>query len=183
MFFQVCIITSLMLLILTFFNLISLTIPDLFDLMWFDTPSPSSHTSNTGLRTCRDPPPPPTLHLSSRRPGGDAGKRFVIFNLHMAVTGSSGLSADVIRAWGPLWPPGVWEDFSLSGAGGWGGILPPWWEHYHCWSALMNVGRHFCVHVCVWISCKKPAHTVFLCSTMIPTWSWMTAAKHYRDWN
>ena len=61
MFFQVCIITSLMLLILTFFNLISLTIPDLFDLMWFDTPSPSSHTSNTGLHTCRDPPPTPSI--------------------------------------------------------------------------------------------------------------------------
>lgn len=55
------------------------------------------------------------LRLSSRRPGGDAGKRLVIFNLHTAVTASSRLSADVIRAWGPLWPPGVWEDFSRSG--------------------------------------------------------------------
>lgn len=37
-----------------------------------------------------------------------------------------------------------------------GGGDSPWWEHYHCSSAvmnMMNVGWHFCVHVRVCISC------------------------------
>lgn len=96
--------------------------------------SPSPHTSKADALVEISP----LLRLSSWRPGGDAGKRLVIFNLHTAVTGSSELSADVIRAWGPLRPPGAWEDFSLSGD-----LL------YHCSSAMMNVGRHFSVHVCV----------------------------------
>lgn len=33
----------------------------------------------------------------------------------------------------------------------------PWRGHYHCWSNMMNVGRHF-VFMCVWTSCETCLH-------------------------
>lgn len=108
--------------------------------VWLAAFSPPSHTSKadalveislSSIFHCSGP-------VVAR---GDAGKRLVIFNLHTAVMASSRLSADVIRAWGPLWPPGVWEDFSLSRGE----------KTYHCSSDMINVGCNF---FCVCISCE-----------------------------
>ncbi|KAK5600325.1 hypothetical protein CRENBAI_026802 [Crenichthys baileyi] len=61
---------------------------------------------------------------------------------------SSRVSTDVIRAWGPFWRPGAWEDFSLS----WGvenltllGAASAFQQYDECGAALF--------YMCVFIGC------------------------------
>lgn len=116
----------------------------------------------------------PLFRLSSWRPGG--GERWCREAIsHIQFTyGCHGLLqaerwCHPVRG-APLWPPGGWEDFSLSVGGE---KASPWWEHYHC-SSMMNVGRHFSEHVCTYVILY-----VVKCGHVLALVYWMTAASSF----
>lgn len=78
---------------------------------------PLTLQKQTGLWISASPllPHPVCLRGGPEVARGDAGKWLVIFNLHTAVTKTPpGWALMSSCAWGPVWRPGAWEDFSLS---------------------------------------------------------------------